>query len=504
VARRLMIVAAAITTIVLAGAAGRLSVSSIPAAFVPVLAIGSLALLLMDYRLLPIFIASLGILLAGYAFAGRGFAYLGAPPIFIGEVLLFLAGLVLLIKLSDARLNPLQLLLIGFMFWGLFRTLPYLQRDGVNALRDAVLWGYALFAIALSLSVTRNHLEVISAWYAKLAPLFVCWVPVLFLLQNNFVTYLPKAPGSNISIPFFQADVVAVHLAGFAAFVFLGLYARNHSLSPGRAVGFGALWLVGFIICSSVSRGAFLASGLSVGVIFALRPPRAWPRIISTAALILLLLILINPSLHVRNRPRDISARQIIANSLSIFTGSEEATGDLEGTKSWRIEWWTKILDYTITGPYFWTGKGFGINLANDDGFLQSPDRSLRSPHNTHLTILARMGVPGFVLWIAINVIFVLALWKQRSQAERSGHGFMAEFIGWLVIYWLAMMIAGTFSLYLESPHTGIWFWTVFGLGLAVLRDGLETPSPAAARQAVSIPDTHSWSQLPAPSVSDD
>ena len=26
-------------------------------------------------------------------------------------------------------------------------------------------------------------------------------------------------------------------------------------------------------------------------------------------------------------------------------------------------------FDYTVFGDYFWTGKGFGINLADDDGF---------------------------------------------------------------------------------------------------------------------------------------
>ena len=27
------------------------------------------------------------------------------------------------------------------------------------------------------------------------------------------------------------------------------------------------------------------------------------------------------------------------------------------------------IIDYTVFGDYFWTGKGFGISLADDDGF---------------------------------------------------------------------------------------------------------------------------------------
>src|SRR5207237_9751812 len=122
------------------------------------------------------------------------------------------------------QLRPIHLLLIGFMLWGLLRTLPYLQRDGVDALRDAVIWGYAFFAIAISLAVKPHHFAVISKWYGKIGPFFVCWVAVFFGLSNNFQSYLPKAPGSNVTIPFFQADGVAVHLAGIASFALIGLY----------------------------------------------------------------------------------------------------------------------------------------------------------------------------------------------------------------------------------------------------------------------------------------
>jgi len=27
------------------------------------------------------------------------------------------------------------------------------------------------------------------------------------------------------------------------------------------------------------------------------------------------------------------------------------------------------IADNTVRGPYFWTGRGFGVNLALEDGF---------------------------------------------------------------------------------------------------------------------------------------
>ena len=36
------------------------------------------------------FLAIMGVSLMGYAFLGRGFAYAGIPPLFIGEVILFI------------------------------------------------------------------------------------------------------------------------------------------------------------------------------------------------------------------------------------------------------------------------------------------------------------------------------------------------------------------------------------------------------------------------------
>jgi hypothetical protein len=35
--------------------------------------------------------------------------------------------------------------------------------------------------------------------------------------------------------------------------------------------------------------------------------------------------------------------------------------------------------------------------------------------------------------------------------------------------YWLAFMINVSFDVVLEGPHGGIWFWTVYGVGLAAL-----------------------------------
>jgi len=167
-------------------------------------------------------------------------------------------------------------------------------------------------------------------------------------------------------------------------------------------------------------------------------------------------------------RGRPATLQQMIENFLSIF-GSSPDSG-LEGSKQFRLAWWGKIIDYTVFGNYFWTGKGFGVNLADDDDFQSTVDHSLRSPHNSNVTVLARMGVPGLILWLLVQGSFGIGLLRATIAYRRAGDALLAVIGGVVVAYWVAMMVDTSFDPYLEGPQGGIWFWTIFGLGLVVMR----------------------------------
>jgi hypothetical protein len=482
---------AALATVSVAYAVGSVSGLSLLLAAAPAAVLCSLALASFEERLSRVFLVALALLLLGYAFVGRGFAHLGAPPLYLAEPVLFIGSLATLFLLPKARLLPLHWYLFVFMAWGAARTLPYLETDGIDALRDSVTWAYALFAIAVSLAVRPSHYETIAAWFGKLAPVFLCWVPVLFVSNQMFRASLPLAPGSDAHLPYFQAGDVGVHLAGIAAFTLTGLYAY-HRRPDGRLLALmAALWLVGFIISGSINRGAFVACVAALGACFLLRPSIKWLPAAVGALTVLAVVAAINPTVPVEGKARNVSIQQAMRNITSIVGGSNDPA--LEPTKRWRLAWWNKIVDYTVFGPHFWTGKGFGVNLADDDGYQVMQDRSLRSPHNTHLTILARMGVPGLFMWLSLSGIFGLGLLNALFSAREAGQTFRASFIAWLLVYWLAMMVNGSFSLYLEAPQEGIWFWTIFGLGLAILRDEYTGRISLPGRKAVS----HEASQVP-------
>ena len=165
------------------------------------------------------------------------------------------------------------------------------------------------------------------------------------------------------------------------------------------------LWAVSAGIISTQNRGGMLAIIASILLLFLLYPNRHWLMPAACVLTLALPLIVIDPSVDI-GRNRDLSIGQATENVASIFS-DEEAEG-LSGSKEWRLEWWGKIVDYTINGPYFWGGKGFGINLADDDGFQS--DGTLRSPHSSHLSVLARMGVPGLVAWIGLQLGFLVGM----------------------------------------------------------------------------------------------
>jgi len=176
---------------------------------------------------------------------------------------------------------------------------------------------------------------------------------------------------------------------------------------------------------------------------------------------------------------RSISARQLADNIVSIANQSGEQT---EATKTWRLEWWNIIIANTVFGPNFWTGRGFGLNLAEADGFLgknEDGNPELRSPHNVHMTVLARAGVPGMAVWLALLTswfaMMMHAMWTARHRGETEWAGLFL-FIG---CYASSIVINATFDVALEGPMQGIWFWCLVGFGIGSAMVYRCQPTPA-------------------------
>jgi O-antigen ligase len=337
----------------------------------------------------------------------------------------------------------------------------------MDALRDAVLWGYGAFAILLApVLIRRNLVERIPALYARVFPWIILCAPAWMLVSQWSGTQ--GIPGTAMGAP--KAGDVAVHLGGAGSFLLAGLWSRRDSVSAKWLREWGA-WLallVGVVAMGSLTRGGLLAAISAMLTVLILLPFKAGGKLIlagATAVLLATVWLAWGVSLPGRES-RAISPEQIAQNLGSIGGGSRS---DLEGTRTWRILWWNSIIDYTVHGQYFWTGKGFGVNLTYDDGIVRDPDDPSRSPHNGHLTVLARTGVPGLVLWVLLQLAFALSMLAGLVRARQARQDTRASLFVWILAYWLAFLVNASFDVYLEGPQGGIWFWCIFGYGLALI-----------------------------------
>ena len=415
----------------------------------------------------------MGVLL-GYVFIGKGFAYQGLPPLLVGEVTLLAgAACYLTSGVVFATLSPVaSRFLAVLMLWVVFRTVPYIGMYGIDAPRDAVIVGYGVFAyIVMALMLENKHrLNQFLAVYAPAAALFVITSPFVFVFTRFFEDYIPTFPAPNgepISLWSFRPGQFGVHLAGAGIFAFLGLQQVN------------LLWIGTFlataVMASASSRGAMLAIAVPLVMVAVIGGRIRQLLLLGLYGLAGLAVVFVIESAYFDFREvdtmssfdRPVGVRQVISGISSMFDGT---TAQLSQTKEWRLKWWEIIQDHTLKGPFFWTGKGFGINLADADGFQQPNSENappLRDPHSVHVTMLARAGVPGLVLWLGTLVSWSWLLIATTFQARARGEHKWADIFLFIWGYGVAAVVESSFDIGLAGPMMGIPFWSLVGLGLA-------------------------------------
>ena len=108
------------------------------------------------------------------------------------------------------------------------------------------------------------------------------------------------------------------------------------------------------------------------------------------------------------------------------------------------------------------------MNLAYGVGVYDAVTDALRSPHNSHLDILARMGLVGFSLWIALWLGWYWRLVAGcRRLARRGLYGRRQVAVLCLMVN-TATLVSSFFDPQLEGAQAAALLWIAFGVGVAV------------------------------------
>lgn len=321
----------------------------------------------------------------------------------------------------------------------------------INVIRDSFAIEYALFAIVLYFFKEERdfiweNLIKIYQW----APLILL---INFLLFYYVVLYLPPIEifGGQPLFLYKNGDK-SLHLliSTILMILFTDKYSRGWLILNTVLILINLLILLAFTRSGSVAYLAgifcfFFFSKTSL-ITDGLR------KVLKFIPLLLIIVFGVFAAIEIDGdaQGRTISLSQITDNFSSIV--SSDIDGSLTDNKVWRLVWWAKLLNESFTLEHFFIGKGLGMSLAGND--LTSVDENLRSPHNFHLTIIARFGYIIFFIWLYWLWLLFKPLFTKKLSGKTLG----------LTSILLAYIINGSFDVFFEGPMGAFPFWTLVGL----------------------------------------
>ena len=391
------------------------------------------------------------VILALYIYFNKGIAYS-----FLSEALL-LVGLVFVIRefkqLAIPKNKKSGLLIFFFAIAFLYIIRGKMQQyQWLDVVRDSFIFNYGLFAIIIfffkdQIPYLLKGIYKIYKWYPLVETvLFLCLTYVPFLADL-------KVFGS-INLLHYKYGDMAVHLFISTLFLLNG----KIKLAPRFFIVNAVLIAYLFLISASYSRAGMVCFIISFILFFVfsknavLKTQLKYYIKFIPLVLLVALPFYLSTSVKENFQGRKIGLAQLQDNIASLAISDEGST--LNDNKVWRLVWWTKIIDYTFGGEYFLAGKGLGMGLAQDDDIAMEDNADLRSPHNFHLNILARFGVPIFLLWC----FWLYLHFKQFKQPNLSAMNLV--FLCIIIMF----LLNASFDVFLEGSMGAFPFWTFIGI----------------------------------------
>lgn len=435
--------------------------------------------------------------LGGYVLFDRTFAWIHIPgtPIFVGEVAMVFGLLVVLQTPHLGRLirvsRPIQLLLL-FMLWGFALAFEGFSSWGIDAIRDSALWYYGVFALISSVLLLYNPdlWDELVDRITRFLPYFFVLMIIRFALAQASIG--PRIPDSRTRVTAHKTANIAVNVAIALTFLIIVVGPSASKELRRRAT---TLTLVGLLLTVAVgtqSRGGFLAAFviLAVAYVVARHARRAMVGVLVVGLLVGILAAALDVRFQLDRR--ELSVEQVLENFQSV---TEEATSGsrFDNTTQWRLNLWNLVMEDVLVAERVLTGFGFGENLAVRYEF-ENPNDSvpLRNPHNSHLSVLARMGLVGMGLWIAMLTSWFSGLARARRQFRELGEDRRAGLCLWLMLAMTAILVNAFFDPTIEGPQVGVLTWTFFGAG-AVLGLGARSVGTRRRRWRRRVNHDFDW-----------
>ena len=385
--------------------------------------------------------------------------------------------------LPGALKEPAMVCILILLFLSSLHLILDIPASGVWAFRDATLFLDGLFfVLGLLWAAADKDLRV-----------WLRWMMVVFIINLVYAYTFPwrdrvlsASPTSGV---FMQVEIFGQYhatplnlLMGTAFCMGLArLLINSHRWVLHILV---ALQLLGLAILQARSAYVSLAAYLLIFIL--LREGKKTRTLLTMASLALAGITLMTAlGIELSGRIGPVNLAFLEDHIRSISGAKVTAASSVES----RVELAKDVMGHIRAHPI--VGEGFGKPLV--DYIDEETGAAVRVPHNSHLTVMARLGIVGFIAWLAFNGClifrFAYAYHHRKSWDARFG-----EFALWSFLYYVAFMVHSLVEGPLEKPSTAIPFYFFVGLAVGVIRLRMVADSRKNPRNVGSVNNMRAWS----------
>ena len=419
--------------------------------------------------------------LTGYAVLNYGFEnlaiHLGGFPLIISYGLMYASMAFAVFScrhtISRTLKEPAMTCIFAFLFLTVLHLVVDIPRYGLWAVRDASMFLDGIFLL-LGLLWSMKHSSVM---------LLLKWLMVVFLLNLGYSFLMPWEDALSSWSPksgvFVMTPIVGTY-RGNQVFLLLGalffiLLARYVVRWPRWILLLlAAAQLFGLAILQA--RAEYVGILVSLIVFLFLGEIGKFSKLLSLLAPpLIVILILTTVGIEISGRIGPVN--------LAFFKEHILSIGGVEGTPGSSVEgragWIDQAMQHFWPNPVF--GEGFGLPLID---FRDARSGNMvRQPHNSSVSVLARLGVVGFAVWVIFN-LRVLIQFIRGFRQRSSWNSLLSNLLLWLFLVYLIEMINISTEAGLEFPSSDIPFLFFVGLALGLVssqvqqRNRLELRTP--------------------------
>lgn len=434
-------------------------------------------------------------LLVGYLVLTYGFMQLRIPP---GGLGLPLGELVLVIYLMTINwprtlhdMGRTTYLPAFFLWWaygtamvvvGVINYGPWALRDGTSMIESLyVLVGFAVASNPRQLDRFFRWLGIAAALYVSLL-----WGYSAAPELRDMSPTLTGGQGQEVSLFFYYPFA-----SNYVLWIAMGLllfFARHPRW--GKLALAGAGLLVAFALVVVQARLTYLQILALLALLVLLRRST-----LSRATLLLPMMFIglglfMMAGVQVDGRIAEEVNFDFFINHILSIAGMGEGSEGIEQANSGvplRLQWWENIWAQLTDGlDNMLFGLGYGMPLV--DFGIGEEGVKVREPHNSYLSLLARLGVAGVVLWLLMHIALVTAWWRAWTFARAHGWQEWNDRLMWLMSFFILLWVAAAPEDAFEKPFFAIPYYLMWGVVLRTLLHFKDWSASTAA--TTTAPDT--------------